>query len=53
MVDWHYYNESLIRRGQVLSDFDVLDGWYHELSQMNRGKVGEHPTIIQTPLFSF
>jgi hypothetical protein len=22
-------------------DFDVLDGWNHELSQMNRGKVGE------------
>jgi hypothetical protein len=35
------YNESLVRRGQVLLDFDVLDGWDHELSQMNRGKVGE------------
>ena len=34
-------NESLVRRGQVLLDFDVLDKWDHELSQMNEGKVGE------------
>jgi hypothetical protein len=52
-MNWPLYNESLVRRGQVLLDFDVLDRWYHELSQMNRSKVGEHPTIIQTPLFSF
>jgi IS5 family transposase len=41
MIDWHSYNESLIRRGQVLLDFDVLDSWDNELLQMNRGKVGE------------
>ena len=41
MTDWPSYNESLVRRGQVLLDFDVLDGWDHELSQMNLGKVGE------------
>jgi len=40
MIDWPYYNQSLVRRGQVLLDFDVLDGWNHELSQMNQGKVG-------------
>jgi hypothetical protein len=27
MIDWPSYNESLVRRGQVLLDFDVLDGW--------------------------
>ena len=27
MVDWPCYNESLVRRGQLLLDFDVLDGW--------------------------
>ena len=42
MIDWPSYNESLVRRGQVLLDFDVLDGLGdHELSQMNEGKVGE------------
>ena len=34
-------NESLVRRGQRLLDFDVLDGWDSELSQINLGKVGE------------
>jgi hypothetical protein len=41
MTDWPTYNESIVRRGQVLLDFDVLDGWDLELSQMNLGKVGE------------
>jgi len=41
MIDWHFYNQSLVRRGQVLLDFDVIDGWDNELSQMNYGKVGE------------
>ena len=41
MIDWPFYNESLVRRGQVLLDFDVVDRWDHELSQMNLGKVGE------------
>ena len=41
MIDWPSYNESLVRRGQVLLDFDVLDERDYELSQMNEGKVGE------------
>ena len=41
IIDWPWYNESLVRRGQVLLDFDVLDGWDYELSRMNEGKVGE------------
>jgi hypothetical protein len=41
MIDWPSYNESLVRRGQVLLDFDVLDDWDLELSQLNQGKVGE------------
>ena len=41
MVNWPSYNQSLVRRGQVLLDFDALDGWDNELSLMNHGKVGE------------
>lgn len=41
MINWPSYNESLVRRGQVLLDFDILDGWDNKLSQMNQGKVGE------------
>jgi Transposase DDE domain len=39
--DWSSYNETLVRRGQVLLDFDVIDNWSKELETMNRGKVGE------------
>jgi hypothetical protein len=42
---WPSYKESLVRRGQVLLDFDVLDGWDNELSHMNHGKVGE-PRLV-------
>ena len=41
MIDWLSYNESLVRRGQVFLDFDVIDGWYDELEKMNEGKIGE------------
>jgi len=41
MVNWSFYNKSLVRRGEVILDFDVIDSWYSELSQMNHGKVGE------------
>lgn len=41
MVNWRAYNESLVRRGQVMLDFDVIDGWEEELEKMNEGKVGE------------
>ena len=49
MIDCHSYNESPVRRGQVLLDFDVLDGWDHELSQMNLRKL-VNSTTAQIPL---
>jgi hypothetical protein len=41
MVHWPSYNESLVRRGQVMMDFDIIDGWQEELDRMNQGKIGE------------
>lgn len=39
MVNWHKYNESLVRRGEVLLlDFDVIDNWHSDLDGMNEGK---------------
>jgi len=38
--DWREYNESLVRRGEVLLDFDLLDEWNVELKRMNDGKEG-------------
>jgi hypothetical protein len=40
MVDWPSYNKSLVRRGEVILDFDVIDSWYSELNIMNNGKRG-------------
>src|SRR5215469_1193149 len=40
MFNWTSYNESLVRRGEVILDFDIIDGWYVELERMNEGKRG-------------
>jgi hypothetical protein len=38
--NWKKYNESLIKRGEILFDFDVIDNWHIELEKMNEGKKG-------------
>ena len=40
-MKWSDYNESLVRRGEILLGFDVIDNWDIELADMNRGKLGE------------
>ena len=39
-MNWRNYNESLVRRGEVLLDFDVIDNWDTELEGMNKDKKG-------------
>lgn len=39
-MNWHNYNESLVRRGEIILDFDVIDSWDNELDNMNDGKEG-------------
>jgi hypothetical protein len=49
MIDWPSYNHVLVRHGQVLLDFDVLDGWDHELSPMNLGStLGLKPHLFNS-----
>jgi IS5 family transposase len=38
--NWKEYNESLVRRGEILLDFDLLDEWNDELKNMNSRKEG-------------
>jgi hypothetical protein len=38
--NWKKYNESLVKRGVVLLDFDVTDNWHIELEGMNNNKEG-------------
>jgi hypothetical protein len=40
-VNWPVYNQSLVRRGEILLGFDVIDNWDTELKEMNKDKVGE------------
>jgi hypothetical protein len=40
-VKWSVYNQSLVRRGEILLGFDVIDNWWDtELKGMNKDKVG-------------
>ena len=40
-MKWAVYNQSLVRRGELLLTFDVIDNWDAELKEMNKDKVGE------------
>jgi hypothetical protein len=44
LVSWRSYNESLVRREEVVLDFAVIDNWNNELDNnndnMNNGKEG-------------
>jgi hypothetical protein len=37
------YNQSLVRRGEILLGFDIINNWDSELKEMNKDKVGEQP----------
>ncbi len=39
--DWKAYNESLVRRGEILLDLDFIESWDKELEMMNKGKEGK------------
>ena len=36
--NWKEYNESLVRRGELLFDTDFLSGWSRELEKSQRGE---------------
>ena len=41
-MNWRNYNESLVKRGEVLPfHFDVIDNWNTELEKMNKEKEGQ------------
>jgi hypothetical protein len=39
-INWSEYNESLVRRDEVMFDTDFLENWRAELKVMNKGKEG-------------
>ena len=40
MINWRINNESLVRRGEIILGFDIIDNWNNELHRMNLGKEG-------------
>ena len=40
-MHWSSYNQSLVRRGEILFSYDFLDGWDADLARMNENKNGK------------
>jgi len=40
-MNWPSYNRSLVRRGEILIGFDVVNNRDAELKEMNKDKAGE------------
>ena len=40
-MNWSVYNQSLVRRSEILLGFDVINNWDTELKDMNKDKIGE------------
>ena len=41
MIHWPSYNQSLVRRGEILFSYDFLDNWDADLARMNENKNGK------------
>jgi hypothetical protein len=40
-VNWPIYNQSLVRRDEILIGFDIINNWNTEIKEMNQGKIGD------------
>ena len=40
MENWSQYNEKLVRRGEIIMSFDVIENWHKEFEVMNHNKRG-------------
>jgi predicted DNA-binding protein YlxM (UPF0122 family) len=38
--NWSIYNDGLVKRGEIIFDFDQFKNWDKELESMNKNKVG-------------
>ena len=41
MIHWPSYNQSLVRRGEILFSYDFLDNWDADFARMNENKNGK------------
>jgi hypothetical protein len=40
-MKWSIYNQSLVRHGEMLIGFDVINNWDTEIKEMNKDKAGQ------------
>ena len=40
-MKWSFYDRSLVRHGEILLAFDIIDNWDIELKEINKNKIGE------------
>ena len=45
-MKWSIYNQSLVKRGEILLGFDVIDNWDTELKEMNKDKEFKDEYIV-------
>jgi hypothetical protein len=41
VIHWPSYNQSIVRRGEILFSYDFLDMWDYNLDRMNENKKGK------------
>jgi len=46
--NWKKYNQSLVRRGEIMLSFDAMEQWSAELKEMNQGKEGHRFVYPET-----
>lgn len=46
--NWKKYNQTLVRRGEIMLSFDAMEQWSTELKEMNRGKEGRRYVYPET-----
>jgi len=55
-VNWPIYNQSLVRRDEILIGFDIINNWNTEIKEMNQGKIGDpfhYPNTFLLLLFGY
>ena len=40
-MKWPIYNHFLVRSGELLLEFDIINNWDAELKEMNKDNIGE------------
>jgi hypothetical protein len=45
VINWHIYNESLVRCGEIILDSDVIEKWNNELKNMNLKDLENHDYV--------